>query len=144
MTMRLHARRELGRPASEVAEFFFDAANNPRWQRGMRRCEWETPPPLGVGSRYVQEARFLGRSVVSRFQVTKHTPARSITIETVESTFPITVTRTVEAIDDSRCTVTAEIIGRPRGLLRLLAPLTRRLDQRSVDRDYDRLVLLLS
>jgi hypothetical protein len=141
--MRLHARREIGRAAAEVAGFFFDASNNPRWQTGMKRCKWETPPPIGVGSRYVQEASFLGRRIVSRFRVTEYTPRRSITIQTTESTFPITVTRTVEPIGDSRCRVTAEIIGNPGRLMAIFSPVTRRLAQRSVDADYDRLVSLL-
>ena len=142
--MRLHAERVISRPAAEVAEFFFDASHNPEWQKGMRVCEWETPPPIEVGSVYRQEASFMGRPVHSRFRVTDHTPGRSITIETIESTFPITVTRTVEPVDDSTCRVRAEILGTPTGLMGLIAPLTRRLAQRSVDADYDRLVTHLT
>lgn len=144
MTMRLHAERIIARPASEVAQFFFDATNNPRWQKGMQRCEWETPPPIAVGSTYLQEASFMGRTITSRFAVTEHTPGRSLSIDTIESTFPISVTRTVEPIDESSCRVTAAISGGPGGPMRLLAPVTRRLAQRSVDADYDRLVDLLA
>lgn len=143
MTMRLHAERVVPRPADEVARFFFDMANNAKWQRGMRSCTWETPPPVGVGSIYVQEASFLGRTITSKFRVTAHEHGRSITIDTIEGTFPITVTRTVDPIDASSCRVTADISGGPRGVLGVLAPLTRRLAQRSVDADYDRLVDLL-
>jgi len=143
MSMRLYAKREINRPAPEVAAFFFDAANNSKWQEGMRRCEWETDEPIRVGSRYRQEASFLGRPVVARFEVIEYTPARSITIDTIEGTFPITVTRTVEALDDQRSVVTAEIEGGPGGLMRLLAPITRWIAQRSVDADYNRLVDLL-
>lgn len=142
--MHLRAERVVPRPVAEVAGYFLDAQNNPTWQGGMKRCEWETDPPLRVGSIYRQEASFLGRPVVSRFRVTEYSPDRSITIETIDSTFPITVTRRVEPIDASSCRVTADISGRPGGLLRLVAPMTRRLAQRSVDADYDRLVDLLS
>jgi hypothetical protein len=86
----------------------------------------------------------MGRPVRSRFLVTEHTPGYSITIETVESTFPITVTRTVEPIDGGHSRVIAEIGGSPSGILAVVAPLTRRLAQRSVDADYDRLVELFS
>jgi carbon monoxide dehydrogenase subunit G len=141
--MRLTASRVIHRPADEVAEFFFDATNNPRWQRGMQSCEWATPGPIGVGSEYVQVASFLGRTISSRFEVTDHTPGRSITIRTIESTFPIEVTRAVEPLDTGSSRVTADISGSPGGVFRLLAPVVRRLAQRSVDRDYDRLVALL-
>ncbi len=140
MSMRLHATRVVSRPQEEVAEFFFDASNNPKWQSGMRRCEWETPGPVGDGSIYFQEASVLGRTISSKFVVTAYTPGISMTIETIESTFPITVTRTVEPIDESSCRVSAEISGGPGGIMKALAPLTRLLAQRSVDNDYDRLV----
>lgn len=142
--MELHATREISRPASEVFGFFSDASNNPKWQKGMVSCEWITPPPIGVGSEYRQRARFLVRDVVSTFAVTDYDPGHLIRIETIESTFPIEVRRTVEPIDDVSCRVTAEISGGPQGgLLKLLEPIVGRLAQRSVDADYDRLVQLL-
>lgn len=139
MSMDLFATRVIRSPAPEVARFFFDASNNPKWQRGMRRCEWVDSEPIDVGSEYVQEAVFMGRTITSRFEVTEYTPGASISIRTVESTFPIAVTRTVEPIHDTSCRVTAKISGGPGGIFSLAAPLIRRMAQRSVDRDYDRL-----
>lgn len=138
--MKLFAERVINRPSREVAEFFFDAANNPTWQKGMRRCEWIDPGPIAVGSVYLQEAMFMGKTITSRFEVTEYTPGHSITIRTIESTFPIEVTRTVESIDEATCRITARISGGPGGAFKLVAPLIRRLAQRSVDADYDRLV----
>lgn len=137
------AIREINRPAAEVFEFFSDAANNPKWQAGMVSCEWVTPPPIEVGSTYEQHARFMGRDVKSLFAVTEYVPGRSIRIDTIESTFPITVNRMVEPIGPNACMVHAEIGGGPTGLLKLLAPLMRGKAQRSVDADYDRLKDLL-
>jgi len=142
--IHLHAERVIPRPAAEVADFFFDATNNPQWQRGMRRCEWQTPPPIGIGSIYEQEAVFVGRPVISTFQVVEYQRLERIRIETLESTFPLAITRSVEPIDESTSKVRAEIQGSPGGLMGLLGPLTRRLAQRSVDADYDRLVELMS
>ena len=127
-----------------MAAFLIDAENNPRWQQGMRNCRWETPLPIGIGSTYMQEAGFMGRKVVSRFRVTDLEPGHSMTVDTISGTFPITVTRTVEPTEPGHCRVVAEIVGSPGGVMGLLAPLTRRLAQRSVDADYDRLVALLS
>ena len=142
--MRLHAQRTILRPAEDVADFFFDVTNNPSWQGGMRRCEWTTGSPVEVGSIYEQEARFLGRPVISTFRVVDLVPSRLMRIETIEGTFPITVTRTVEPVDAGTTRVSAEIVGSPGGLLGMIAPLTRRFAQRSVDSDYDRLVEVLS
>jgi uncharacterized membrane protein len=141
--MNLFATREIERSADEVFAFFSDASNNPQWQTGQRSCVWTTPPPIGVGSTYDQEARFLGRTVLSRFEVVEHDPGRVITIRSIQGSFPIEVRRSVEPLDPARCRVTAEISGEPGGFFRLAAPLLRRLAQRSVDADYDRLRNLL-
>ena len=141
---RLTARREIARPSAEVFDFFSDASNNPKWQKGMISCEWSSPGPIEVGSTYSQHARFMGRDVVSSFVVTELEQGRSITIETTASTFPIRVTRTVEPIDESSCRVSADISGGPEnGLIRLIGPLVEKRAQKSVDADYDRLVQLL-
>lgn len=138
------ATRIVSRPAGEVFEFFSDAANNPKWQKGMVSCDWTSPPPIGVGSTYRQRARFMGRDIVSVFAVTAYEPGRTIEINTIESTFPIRVVRTVDPIDEGTCRVSADVSGGPdRGLMKLLTPLIRNRAQRSVDADYDRLVALL-
>ena len=141
--MRLTATREINRPAEEVFDFFAEASNNPKWQEGMVSCEWTTPPPIGVGSVYEQHARFMGRDVRSVFWVTEFEPGRSIKIETVESTFPITVHRTVHTTGPGTSQVHADIGGRPTGPLKLLAPLMKGRAQKSVNADYDRLKELL-
>ena len=142
--MRMGATRDIARPAEEVFAFFADASNNPKWQSGMVSCEWTTSPPIALGSSYSQRARFLGRDVVSTFVVTAYEPGRLIQIETVESTFPIKVIRTVEPTGDGSCQVTAQISGGPeKGVLKMLEPLVARRAQKSVHADYDRLVTLL-
>jgi len=140
----MSAERTISRPAGDVAEFFFDASNNPKWQKGMISCEWVSEPPIRVGSTYAQLARFMGRDVRSTFVVTDFEPGRSIRIETIESTFPIQVERSVEPIDESSSRVSAEITGGPDGgLMKMLSPLMAGRAQKSVDNDYDRLVQLL-
>lgn len=141
--MKLHASREIARPASEVFDFVADSSNNPRWQQGQRSCVWTSAPPIRVGSTYEQEARFLGRNVLTSFEVLELDPGRSITISSTAGSFPIRVRRSVEPLGPDRARVTAEITGDPGGFFRLAAPLVRRMAQRSVDGDYDRLKALL-
>ena len=142
--MQLKATREVRRPAEDVFEFFADASNNPLWQEGMLSCQWTSEPPLRVGSTYKQRARFMGRDVISTFVVTAYEPPESIEIKTVESTFPIQVRRSVESTAPASCLVSADISGGPeKGLMKLIEPLMSSAAQRSVDRDYDRLVQLL-
>ena len=142
--MRMTPTRTVARPAEEVFEFFADASNNPKWQHGMKECSWTTDPPLRVGSRYEQRARLMGWNVISVFEVTEFKPGQLIRIETIKSTFPIQVTRTVSPIDETSCEVSAIIDGGPEsGLMKWMEPLIGRRAQQSVDADYDRLVQLL-
>ena len=119
-----------------------DFSRNPEWQHGMKTAEWVTEPPLAVGSRYVQHAGFLGRDIRSLFEVVELEAGRRVTIDTIEGTFPITVTRTVTAAGDG-CRISAEVRGDAGGLFRLMTPLLRVLVKRSVDGDYRRLKRLL-
>lgn len=142
--VEMSVTRAIERPADEVFGFLSDAANNPRWQNGMRSCAWTSEPPIAVGSTYRQHARFLGRDVLSTFVVATYEPDRRIVIESVESTFPIQVDRSVAATGPDSCRVTAVVTGGPSGRVALLlGPLLGRMAQRSIDGDYDRLVSLM-
>ncbi|HSJ46118.1 MAG TPA: SRPBCC family protein [Euzebyales bacterium] len=141
--MNLAAVQTIERPADEVFAFIADASNNSRWQQGMRSCAWTSPPPIGVGATYRQEAAFLGRQVVTEFEVVGHEPGRSITIQSTSGPFPIRVTRSVTAVDTWTCRVEAAISGDPGRFFRLAAPIVQRLAQRSVTADYRRLKALL-
>lgn len=142
--MNVHVERTISRPAAEVFEFFADASNNPLWQTGMKSCTWVSDGDIGVGSTYRQEAEFMGRPIVSVFEVKEFEPGHRIHIETIESTFPIQVTRTVEPIDESSCRVQATISGGPGGAMKIFSPLTDRMATKSINADYDRLVEHLS
>ena len=142
--MEMRVTRRIERPAEEVFTFFADASNNPKWQAGMQSCEWTTDKPIAIGSTYVQVAKFMGRQVRSVFEVTALEAGRSISIETIESTFPIQVRRSVAPAGAEACDVSAVITGGPSGFVAsVLDPITSRAAQRSVEKDYDRLVALL-
>jgi hypothetical protein len=81
--------------------------------------------------------------VLTRFKVVDYDPGRAITIESIESSFPIRVRRSVEPLGNDRSRVTAQISGEPGGFFGIIGPALRGLAQKSVDADYDRLVKLL-
>lgn len=121
-----------------------DFSRNPEWQQGMRSCVWITEPPIALGSRYKQEAAFLGKPIRTTFEVVELVDGSSITIDTVEGTFPIKVTRTVEPLGTGdRCRVSAHVRGTPAGIMGLMSPLMAPMVKRSVDGDYKRLKGLL-
>jgi carbon monoxide dehydrogenase subunit G len=137
--MEFRGTIEIARAAADVFDFIANFENNPRWQGGMRACRWTSRGPIGVGSTYVQEARFLGRRIDTHFRVTEYEQGRSISIESTKSTFPIQVTRSVEPIDAERCRVSAHVRGQPKGIVKLLSGMATKM----IAKDYEALKRLL-
>lgn len=141
--MRMRSSIEIERPADAVFNVISDFSRNPEWQGGMRSAEWTSEPPIGLGSTHAQVARFLGRDVVTNFEVVAFEPGRSVTIESRRSSFPIRVTRSVEPITADRCAVSADVSGEPGRFFKLFGPILERMAARSVRGDYRRLKELL-
>lgn len=96
----------INRLAADVFDFISNPENNPQWQNGMQSCEITSDRPLGLRSTYHQKAKFLGRDIISNFEITAFEPGRMICGDTVESSFPISFTRTVDPDESGQgCTV---------------------------------------
>jgi len=135
---------DIDRPAKEVFAFLEEVGNNPRWLRGMVSCTWTTPPPVTVGSRYEQVARFLGKEIRTSFEVTEHEPGTLVTISSrAGSSFPITVARRVEPVGEERCRVTETVVSDPSGFYRVAQPVLAWMVRRNIQRDYNGLGHLL-
>ncbi len=141
--IEVRAAIDIDRPPDEVFEFLADMANNPRWQQGMRECRWTSEPPLRLGSTYEQEAAFLGKTIVSSFEVVDFESGSRIRIRTTGGSMPIDVARRVVRRADGGSHVQAVVQGDSSGLFRLAAPIMKLLVGRSVRRDYRRLKELL-
>lgn len=87
---------------------------------------------------------FMGRPVVSSFEVVEYEPGQVVRIRTTKSTLPLDITRRVAARPDGGATLKATIRGEPQGAMKLFNGLTRRMVKRNVDADYDRLKVLLN
>lgn len=128
--------------ATKTFNFIANPENNPKWQGGMKKCRITTDGALDVGSQYEQEAAFMGKEILTTFEITAYEPGHMIKGESIVSTFPITFQRIVEG-DDQQCEVTAIVTGNPAGLMGLLPFLTRWIIKRSIDKDYRSLKLLM-
>src|SRR3954469_5399730 len=87
---------EIARPRSEVAEFASDPANATAWYRNIESVDWETAPPVRVGSRICFIARFLGRTLSYTYEVREMEPGRRLVMNTSEGPFPMETTYTWE------------------------------------------------
>ncbi len=137
--IEVRVQRDVDQSPEEVFAYWADWTNNPSWQKGMERCTWTSEPPLRVGSTYDQVARFVGRPIVSSFEVVEYEPDRKVRIKTTKSTLPLDITREVVPRTDGGTTLSAIIRGEPKALMRLFEGPARRMVERNINADYDRL-----
>jgi uncharacterized membrane protein len=132
----------VNRPSQEVFAYLSNFENNPKWQSGMREARFTSEGPLQLGSTYEQVASFLGRPVLSSFEVIAYEPGQMVKATSTSSSFPITFTRMVQA-EGEGTRVSAVIEGDASGFFKLAEPLLARFVQRSVDSDYANLKRIL-
>jgi len=137
--LEVRANVDIDRPATDVFVYIADMSNNPAWPKGMQGWRWTSDPPLRLGSTYGQVARFLGREIVSSFEVTEFVDGERIRIESTSGSMPLDITRSVVARGDGACSVSAIVRGDASGIFSLAEPLMRKMVGRSVDGDYERL-----
>lgn len=130
---------EIDAPAVEVFAYIADMSRNTEWQKGMQECRWTSEPPLKLGSTYDQVAGFLGKEIVSSFEVTEYVEGERIRIESTAGSMPLDITRSVEPLSETRCRVSARVRGDASGVFSLASGLLKPMVARSVKGDYRRL-----
>jgi uncharacterized protein YndB with AHSA1/START domain len=131
------------RPVAEVSAYAGDPTNAPEWYVNIASVEWETPPPVAVGSRMAFVARFLGRRLAYTYEVTELVPGRRLVMRTAQGPFPMETTYTWEALDDGATRMTLRNRGRPRGFTAVAGPVMAAAMRRANQQDLARLRTLL-
>jgi uncharacterized membrane protein len=111
----------IGRPLDEVAGYAGDPTNAPEWYANISSVQWQTPPPVAVGSRMDFVASFLGRRLAYTYEVTELVPGERLVMRTAQGPFPMETTYTWEpTAEGTRMTLRNR--GRPAGFSTLVAP----------------------
>jgi uncharacterized membrane protein len=143
MAVDVSTQITIARRPEIVAAFAADPSNAPRWYVNIDSVEWETPPPLGVGSRVAFTARFLGRTLSYTYEIVDHVPGRRLVMRTAQGPFPMQTTYTWEPAGDEATTMTLRNQGEPSGFATVTASVMAAAMRRANRKDLARLRAVL-
>lgn len=132
----------IGRPCDEVATYAGDPSNAPRWYANIASVRWQTPPPVGVGSRLDFVARFLGRTLAYTYEVLEHGPHRMV-MRTAQGPFPMETTYTWQPEGSSSTRMTLRNAGEPAGFAKITGPVLAAAMRRANNKDLAQLKQVL-
>ncbi len=133
---------EIARPPEQVAAFAGDPARAPEWYVNIKSVEWETSPPVAVGSRIAFVAHFLGRRLAYTYEVRELVPGAKLVMSTAQGPFPMETTYTWEPAG-SGTRMTLRNRGDPTGFSSVMAPLMGVMMRRANNADLAKLKRVL-
>jgi uncharacterized membrane protein len=132
----------IDRPTSEVAAYAGDPTNAPEWYANIRSVEWQTAPPVAVGSRMDFVAQFLGRRLAYTYEVVELEPGRRLVMRTADGPFPMETTYSWSPAG-AGTRMTLRNRGNPSGFARIGKPVMERAMRRATTKDLARLKALM-
>ncbi len=133
----------IDRPVEVVAEYVADPSNAPEWYVNIESVQWQTEPPVVVGSRMDFVAHFLGRRITYTYEIVELVPNQRLVMRTAQGPFPMETSYEWSAQDDRSTHMTLRNRGEPSGFAGVAAPLMSVAMRRANQKDLTRLKSLL-
>jgi hypothetical protein len=129
----------IDRAREEVAAFAADPTNATAWYKNIKSVQWETPPPVAVGSRVRFVAQFLGRTLEYSYEIRTLDAGRRLVMSTSEGPFPMETTYEWSDEGSGGTRMTLRNRGEPAGFAKVSAPIMARAMKRANEADLRRL-----
>lgn len=133
----------IARRRAEVAAYAADPDNATAWYENIKSVDWESPPPLSVGTRLAFVAQFLGRRLAYTYEVVDVVPGERFVMRTAQGPFPMETTYSWQDAGDGGTRMTLRNRGEPAGFAKLAAPMVSAAMRRANREDLERLKQIL-
>lgn len=143
MSVDVQTEIEIACPREEVAAYAGDIGNTTSWYENIKAVEWQTPPPLTVGSRIAFVAEFLGRRLAYTYEIRELVPGERLVMSTAQGPFPMETTYTWADVGPGATRMRLRNRGEPAGFKRIAAPMMARAMRRANRKDLERLKQIL-
>ncbi|MDQ4075127.1 MAG: SRPBCC family protein [Chloroflexota bacterium] len=122
------------KPPEVVFEFLANYENDPRWRSDVRTMAYQSPPPIGVGSRALEVASVLGQQLETLTEISEYEPHARVISRTLSGPTPVTAYRYFEPTDGgTRFTYRLDIDVSKALFFRLLQPVLIPWYQRRIE-----------
>jgi uncharacterized protein YndB with AHSA1/START domain len=136
--MSIEGEITIARPVDVVFDYVADQTNEPRYNPAMVRAEKQTTGPIGTGTRFASTVRSAGRTAEMIIETTGYDRPRLLSSTTRMQQMDIDYTLTFEPVaEGTRMRWSGAV--RPKGALRLFAPLVTWVGRRQERRIWSNL-----
>ncbi len=133
----------IDRPVAIVASYAADPSNTHEWYANIDSVDWQTAPPVAIGSRVTFVARFLGRRLEYTYEFVDYVAGERLVMRTAQGPFPMETTYTWTDLGDGSTRMTLRNRGEPAGFAAVSTPLMVRAMRRANRKDLARLKAIL-
>lgn len=131
----------IAQPAAAVWSVMADYSRDPEWRTGVTAMVPSPPGPVQPGTTTAETIRLGGKTWHNDGEVTEVVPGQSFSWRTTTGA-DAHGSRSVEPLGARDCRVRLELHVRPRGFERVLAPMLRRMLDRNLRGDLERLAAI--
>ena len=142
-TVDVEVHTTIDRPRPAIAAYCCDPANVTAWYANIKAVQWETEPPVTLGSRFRFTSGFLGRTLEYTYEVVELAPTERFVMRSDSGPFPMETTYMWEDATNGNTWMTLRNRGEPTAFAGLATPILATAIRRATTKDLSRLKSIL-